>query len=67
MFETTPNQRTVKLTLERGKLARLLIALSAAAQSAENDKERADGWRALHDELRTVLEQHDERMRKEQR
>lgn len=50
------NQESVRVQITRGTLVDILIALTAVQQAAP----KANKWSRIHDELREILDKHDE-------
>ena len=57
-----PNKEAVRLSIKRGDLIRLLMACDhfQGAFEREGKEGSAAMWKRIHDELREVLDKHDE-------
>ena len=61
MYETTLNQKTVRLTLKRIEVCDLLLACTAVSASLREEGQTAKKWDDLHDKLSAILKEFDEK------
>jgi len=61
MFDTPLNQKTVTLKIRRIDLCDLMLACTAIQTSAETDGETGRKWAELHDRLKAVLDDFDQK------
>lgn len=61
MFETPLNQKTITLKMKRIEVCDLMLACTVLSISAKEDGKGGKKWEALHDQLKSILDEFDKK------